>query len=380
VGLRPPLPQPVAALLALVQAARPRVALWALDLPSGLVADEPTHLGLYQADHVQADHTVVLSGYKSVHLFSPARERCGRLWLAGGERVGIAPALAAAYAWGQLATAASVRSLLPWRNGNAHKGNAGRLLLLAGAAQYPGAPALAAWGALRAGAGLIALATADNVALQPPLEATRLGVTDWSGQQVARVLNERSDAIAAGMGMSGVDLAGVQLLLAQARPLLLDAECLQPQLATLLRPRQHPTVLTPHPGEAARLLGCSVAEMTANPANSALRLAQGFAATIVLKGGPTVVAEYHDNGHKLWVNSTGNPGMAVGGMGDVLSGVIAALLAQGLDGWDAARLGVYLHGLAGDLAYQRLHYGLGALDVAQAVAEAWRLLATDDGP
>lgn len=151
-------------------------------------------------------------------------------------------------------------------------------------------------------------------------------------------------------------------------PTLLDADALHSETVEEFAGAGIPTVITPHPGEAARLLQSSAQEVAQAPLEAARTLAERFAVTVVLKGGPTVIAE---NG-RLAVNTTGNPAMATGGMGDVLSGVIGAFLAGGLAPWDAARLGVYLHGLAGDLLAR---VGMLAHELADALPQARKQLA-----
>ncbi len=157
---------------------------------------------------------------------------------------------------------------------------------------------------------------------------------------------------------------------------MLDADALQPEVVEAYRKAGIPTVLTPHAGEAGRLLGKAPEEVAQDPLASAQALAEATGQVVVLKGNPTVVAE----GGRLSVNPTGNPALATGGTGDVLSGAIAALLAAGLPPFDAARLGVYLHGLAGDLLAEEKGVGLLAREVAEALPRARRLLEGGQAP
>ena len=176
------------------------------------------------------------------------------------------------------------------------------------------------------------------------------------------------------MGLGEVSQELLEGLVRSPYPLLLDADALQPGLERLLPARRLETVLTPHPGEAARLLGCEVGEITRDPFAAIQQLLERFGGVIVLKGAPTLVA---CRGQCTFVNTSGNPGMASGGMGDVLSGVIAALIAQGLSAWDAAKLGVYLHGAAADLEMQSQGVGFLASDVARALPAARRALSAN---
>jgi NAD(P)H-hydrate epimerase len=187
-------------------------------------------------------------------------------------------------------------------------------------------------------------------------------------------------ALGPGIGTEAATRAGVAALLAgRAVPAVLDADGLN-AFAVERRPRlrlragRHALVLTPHPGEAARLLGTTAAKIQTDRLGSARRLAAETGAVVVLKGRRTVVA--HPDGRASF-NASGNAGMATGGTGDALTGVVGALLARGLDGFDAARLGTYVHGAAGDLAAEQLgEDGMIAGDLVEALPFAWRTLAT----
>lgn len=335
--------------------------VYAIDMPSGLEADSSLLPGVC----VQADVTVALEGLKPALLFSPAREIAGRIEIA---RIGVPLALSFEHSSAQTAEPCAMRVLLPVRPRAAHKGTAGRVLILGGTPSYAGAPALAALAALKTGAGLVAVISLPGAGSAAPVESTRLEVSAWEARQLEFLLAEKANAMAAGMGLGKVTDDVLELLTRVPFALLLDADALRPALEGWLRQRQLETVLTPHPGEAARLLGISTALVTADPIKMAGVLAETFNAVIVLKGSPTVVAA---RGRRAFVNTTGNPGMASGGTGDALSGVIAALMGQRLGAWDAARLGVYLHGLAGDTVARLKGYGLMAHELADAVPGAW---------
>ncbi|WP_456410122.1 NAD(P)H-hydrate dehydratase [Oceanithermus sp.] len=350
-GLSRPLEGEWAERVALINAADARVL--AVDVPSGL-PHEP---------HVQADLTVALAGLKPAHVFYPERSACGRIVLAD---IGMPRALLESRELPELLEPEAMRALLPARPGDAHKGSVGRVLVVGGAPSYTGAPALAALGAYRAGAGLVTVAyPRDAAGVEPPLEAVRLPVARW---QDARLAEARAEAVAVGMGGGEGGGAAARAVLRLRKPTLLDADALYPEVLKVYAEAALPTVITPHPGEAARLLDQSPAAVAAEPLAHARELARRYRTVAVLKGGPTVICKPG----RCAVNTTGNPAMATGGMGDVLSGVIAALLAAGLEPWDAARLGVYLHGLAGD-AVARV--GLVARDVAEALPGARARLA-----
>ena len=242
--------------------------------------------------------------------------------------------------------AALARWLLPRRR-NTHKGESGHVLCIGGDDGSGGAVALCADAALRAGAGLVSVATRAvhvGAILARRPEAMVRGVE--SSEDLAPML-ARAGVIAIGPGLGQGDWA--RALLQQAwrsgRPLVVDADALN--LLASTPQALHDAVLTPHPGEAARLLDCTTAEIQSDRFNAARAIAQRLACVVVLKGAGTIVAAPDG---ALQVIDAGNPGMAVGGMGDVLTGVIAALRAQGLSAFDAASAGALLHALAGDAA------------------------------
>jgi ADP-dependent NAD(P)H-hydrate dehydratase / NAD(P)H-hydrate epimerase len=344
--------------------------VWAVDVPSGILADACETLGLV----VQADHTVALSGLKAAHLFAPVNKFSGRIELA---HVGIPAWIMLEHSSGELADPQSL--VLPKRSQNAHKGTSGRVIVAGGLPRYPGAPALAAHGAFRVGAGLVTVVAPHDAGARAPVESTRIEIKTWTRNELGFLHEERCDALVAGMGMGAVEPDLLELLCELQSPIVLDADALQTSLEPFLKTRHDrlekaipDVILTPHPGEAARLLEVKTSDVTNNPLEAVRALAQRYHAVVVLKGGPTVIAQPSiDSRVRVWVNTTGNPGMASGGMGDVLGGVIAGLLAQGLDAIQAARTGAYLHGLAGDLATLEFGYGLSASDVAENIPKAW---------
>ncbi|GGS23750.1 bifunctional NAD(P)H-hydrate repair enzyme [Deinococcus knuensis] len=363
-GFRPPLRPALAGVIGALAAARAHgTPVVAIDLPSGL--DEIAALVPAGPDGLPgtagADLTVTFMGLKPALLFGAAAGHSGRVELVPlrvpGEWV-------QAQAVAEQPTDAQVAALLPVRRADAHKGAAGRVWIVGGHPGTVGAAGMAGVGALRAGAGLVTVHSAAEVPLLMPelmihrhadLRAALLG-TPESG---------RPDALAVGMGL-GPDAATLaRELLAWGIPTVLDADALQPELAGHGHDR---CIWTPHPGEAARLLGTRTQDVTRDPLSAARALQQRLGGAVVLKGGPSVVA--HAGG--LSVSRGGHPGMASGGMGDTLSGVLAALLGQGLSAPDAAVAGVRLHARAGERAAQQHGYGLSASDVAQELGGAWQ--------
>lgn len=248
---------------------------------------------------------------------------------------------------------------LPPRRADSNKGTFGKVLVVAGSRGMSGAAVLCGSAALRGGAGLVRVAVPADilpiVAAGNSCYTTVPLVADDQGRLAPTAVADLSelvranDVVAAGPGLGrgpGVS-AVVQALLGTKMPLVLDADGLNSLPGTLagLR-REAPTILTPHPGEFARLLGSDVKTVQAQRQDLALRFAAEHRLVLVLKGDGTLVTD----GDRLFANTTGNPGLATGGTGDILTGLIAALLGQGLPAFEAAQLGVHWHGLAGDLA------------------------------
>jgi NAD(P)H-hydrate epimerase len=350
----------------------------AVDIPSGLDADTGRTLGVC----VAADLTVTFAFAKIALVSSPGFEQCGVVKVA---EIGIPRALPERLAIAlTMHEAADARALLPRRPRGGHKGTFGHLLVIAGSAGKTGAALLCASAGLRAGAGLCTLATPPDV--RPLVEGRAWEVMlaeldpERPRDETLSALLELARgkrALAWGPGMPTSPAAGELLKAALAvleTPLVLDADALNhlardPSVLPRARPQ---VVLTPHPGEAARLLASDVATVQADRVAAARKLADRTRAVVVLKGARTVVAE---PGGRATINPTGNPGMGTGGTGDVLCGVIGALLAQGLAPFDAAALGAHVHGLAGDLARDaRGEIGLNAGDLLSSLPPAFACL------
>jgi NAD(P)H-hydrate epimerase len=341
-----------------------RIPILALDVPSGLDADTGATPGLA----VPATWTVSFITAKRGAYTAQGPDLCGELFL----RDLAVPE--AAYACAEPACEVldleSLKDALPLRRATSHKGSFGRCLLIGGEHGMGGAVILAAEAALRTGLGLLAVATremhvAPLLARRPECMAHAVG-----HRNELEPLLQWADALIVGPGL-GREPWGQQMLhaaLAADKPLLLDADALNLLAAAAPQPLPAGCVLTPHPGEAARLLDRSVAEVQADRFAAASGLAQTFGATVVLKGRGTIVA----TGDQLALCGAGNAGMASGGTGDVLSGVTGGLLAQGLSGRDAAALGTVLHARAGDRA--ALALGQRAMLATDLVPEIGELL------
>ena len=326
-----------------------------IDLPSGLSADTNDLIG----PAVQADITVTLGAPKIPLVLPPAEHAAGDVVVADiGIPYPVIDEVAGARLY--LLTRDYVRTLVEPRMPDAHKGDFGQVLVVGGSRGMTGAAVLAARGALRSGAGRVTVATPASV--QPIVAALGVefmthGLAEADGVCAAdaaeAVLALTADVVAVGPGLgTGPSVtAFVRALIERGdAPLILDADALNAcagDAAVLVGRDDRPIVITPHPGEMARLLGCSSDDVQANRLGLAVEFATTHHVYVVLKGYRTVVA-LPDG--QAFVNPTGSPGMATGGSGDVLTGMLAAWLAQLMDPASACQLAVYLHGAAGELA------------------------------
>ena len=268
------------------------------------------------------------------------------------------------------------------RKSDSHKGDFGRIFILAGSRCFSGAALLCAKAAMRSGAGMVTLgipADLCNAVIKKksdelmllPLPGTKEGTLSSAAYKKASDFLKQADIFVIGPGLSQNDSTQAlvrKLLGAVKKPTVIDADGLN-ALAKGARFRFYPeTVVTPHPGEMARLTGIPAAVIQKKRKEVAKNFASHYNNTVVLKGDKTVVAGPDG---RLYINTTGNPGMATAGSGDVLAGIIAAFLAQKLDAFDAAKYGVYLHGLAGDMAAkEKTQLGLIASDIIDYLPKA----------
>lgn len=347
--------RPEAAALVQRYTAHP-VPVVAVDLPSGVEADT----GEVRGDAVRADATVTFGAYKPALLVDPAAERAGALYLVdiglGAELPDVPDLEALQYA--------DVAALLPLPSAESDKYRRGVVGIVAGSARYPGAAVLAVSGALRGGAGAVRYVGpgGDAVIASHPEALVHAGPPSRAGRVQAWVVGP-----GLGDGTDAVD--AVSDVLATEVPVLVDADGLRLLDADAVRARTAPTVLTPHAGEAAALLGVAREEVEAGRLAAVRELASRFRATVLLKGSTTLVAT--DTPHTpVRVNPTGTSWLATAGSGDVLSGLTGSLLAAGLAPRDAASVGAYLHGLAARHASDGSP--VAAQDVAGAIAAAWR--------
>ncbi|WP_273858252.1 NAD(P)H-hydrate dehydratase [Photobacterium sp. GSS17] len=325
-----------ATILAINQSALPVVAV---DIPSGLCADTGRVLG----SAIQARITVTFIGCKQGLLTGQAAAYTGQLILAG---LGVAAAFDAQQQPSvQVVSDNDVMLALPCRKRTAHKGDHGRILLAGGDAGMGGAIRLAAEAAARAGAGLTAVLTQPDNVLSIVTAIPEIMARGW--QDKAHEAEERlhwADVLVLGPGLGQTDWSrALYFHLADTeKPMVLDADGLN--LLALSPDYKNNRIITPHPGEAARLLGCTVADIEQDRFAATHALHKQYGGVVVLKGAGSLIYD----GVQHWLCPAGNPGMATGGMGDVLSGVIGALLGQGLSLAEAARIGVWVHARAAD--------------------------------
>lgn len=376
-GINKPVGPPLAEIIRLVN--RTDIQVISVDIPSGISSDD----GRVMGDAVKADFTVTFGLPKRGHLMHPGAEYTGRLFV---EDIGFP---------GELLNSESLRvqtveeddivRLLPGRPAYSHKGDYGHVLVIAGSRGKTGAALMAARACLRTGAGMVTIGVPETLADIFQSKVTEEMVLplpdDGSGMlsiraldDIASFISSKADAIAAG---SGIGLTGNtrelmdQLIKIATVPMVIDADGINSlqSNAAVLKKAKAPVILTPHAGEMARLLDVS----SRVPAHERISLARLFSRKngtyLVLKGAPTLVAE--PEGHLL-INTTGNPGMATAGAGDVLTGMIAAFLGQGLNPPDASVAGVYMHGLSGDIAAAKKGmHSLIATDIIEMIPDAF---------
>ena len=361
-----------------LRAAREVCRIVAVDLPSGLDADT----GQPQGEVSPADVTVCLGLPKLGLALEPGRSLAGAIRVA---RIGIADHAPGVEPGAELWTRRAAGALLPARPAGGHKGTFGHVLVVAGSAGKTGAAALAAEGAARAGAGLVTIACPAALndileglcreAMTAPVPDTSERCFGGAAEEPILALARDRDVVALGPGIGTAPetQALVRRLVARIEaPLVLDADGLNALAGApgVLKARRAASILTPHPGEAARFLGVSAADVNRDRAGAARQLARDTGAVVVLKGAATLVATPEG---RVVVNATGGPVLGTGGTGDVLTGAVAGLVAQGVEPRVAAALAVHLHGLAGDRLAARV--GASGVLAGEVAAELPRAAA-----
>ena len=335
-----------------------------VDVPSGANASSAEPFD----PCVQAAVTVTFAAPKICHVFEPAAVFCGEVIVADisipdaaiqDEGVTLA-----------LTTPAEVRPFIEPRQADSHKGTYGHVAIIAGSPGRSGAAVMSARGAIRTGAGLVTVMTDAETAKL--VHSASIESMTYAGGEVGEFLQKKS-AVLIGPGLPDTDRAynWVRATVASIElPMVIDASALNAfsERAGEINPHGRARVITPHPGEIARLLGVETQDVNAKRVEIARRAARDSKCIVVLKGHQTLIAD--PEGH-VNVNPTGNPGMASGGMGDVLGGMIAAFLTRDVDPFDAACCAVYIHGFAGDLLKEEMgDTGLAAMDLAERIPKA----------
>lgn len=354
-----------------------------VDLPSGLDADtgkvfEPT---------VKAHLTITMGIPKYGLILYQGKSFAGKLRIAD---IGIPKSLIEQQADTFLVTESDIRQILPRRRPDGHKGTFGTCLVIAGARGYSGAACLTAMAAIRAGAGLVRVAFPQSLApiiearvIEPvkhPLPETTDATLSLDAASPILDLAADATSIAIGPGISTHQETKklIREILPQLnKPMVIDADAINNLVDAeeTLKQCSAPLILTPHPGELSRLIGVAPNEINNRRIEIARETARNFNCVLVLKGAPTVIATPQG---KVFVNNTGNSGLGSGGTGDVLTGLIAGLLAQGASPLDASLIGVFLHGKTADIAAQELtEYCLIAGDLLQFLPRAFAELVVD---
>jgi NAD(P)H-hydrate epimerase len=353
----------------------------AVDIPSGIHGTTGRVLG----DAVRASITVTFAFAKLGHVLYPGAEHTNKLIVAD---IGIPLNLMESAPGYDLLNDDFIRPMLRRRNRQAHKGHFGHCLVVAGSIGRTGAAALSANSAIRAGSGLVTLAVAESLhailevktteVMTVPLPDSSSGFLTSSAFPAIENLLEGKDALAIGPGLGrrpGTTALVQAIVENVSLAMVIDADglnALADDITILRRKKSADIILTPHPGEMARLLGTSIPDVEAIRISVAQEFARNFGVYLVLKGARTIIAS--PNGIAA-INGSGNPGMATGGMGDVLTGIIVSLLGQHYSAWDACRIGVYIHGYAANLvADEKGEIGISASDVQEMLPYAYNKL------
>ena len=348
-----------------------------VDMPSGLDADTGQSLGAA----VEADITVTYALPKVGTCVYPGVDYAGDVFLANITT----PEVLEENIPLELLSPYDVVDIIPPRHEDTNKGTYGHLLILAGSPGKSGAATLASEGALRVGTGLVTVGVPSSLnpimeqktteVMTEPLPETDLKTFGKLSVQRALELasEKRISALALGPGMSTTEEAGeflFEIIKRTDKPMVIDADALTliSHYPEILKKAKVPIILTPHPGEMSRLTGLSIREIQGDRVGTALEFTRRYGVYLILKGARSVIST---PGGQVSINTTGNPGMASGGTGDVLTGVVGGLLAQRLEPADACRLGAFVHGFAGDLVAEEIgEAGLTAGDLADALPEA----------
>ncbi len=354
-GFSGSLNQPLSVLAQAVNAAKG--TLVSIDVPAGADCDAASVKGAV----FKADITIAISAYKPIHIMKPCNKYCGRTVIAD---IGITKDdfrnIDSVTCFSL--NAQDIKNMLPKRKTVSNKGTYGHALCVCGSMRMTGAAYLAVSGALRCGVGLVTTAFPQSAysAIAPklveplllPLEANFEGTFAFSAKAGISEAVKRASAvlIGCGLGFNKDTTTLVHSLIKEInKPMIIDADGIN-ALSTnidILKDAQAPVIITPHPGEMSRICGKSIGEIIENPIVTAYEFAKKYGVTVVLKGSNTIVCSHNSN--EIYINTTGNSGLARGGSGDLLAGMTVSFLAQGMSPFDASVCAVYLHGLCADI-------------------------------
>ncbi|MEO0114646.1 MAG: NAD(P)H-hydrate dehydratase [candidate division WOR-3 bacterium] len=351
----------------------------AVDVPSGVNASDGSVPGVA----IKADATVTMGFLKRGHILFPGRTYCGDIWVAD---IGIPVNKITTSGDTFLINSELVKNILPKRLAEGHKGTFGTALILAGSRGFSGAACLTSLATLRSGAGLVKLGVPEAIiqiiekkvteAVKFALPQTEAKTFALAGLEKILQLASTADVLAIGPGIttnSETKQLEIEILKHLKIPVVIDADGINNLSPDQLKSIKAPKVLTPHPGELSRLIGLTPTKINEQRIEICRQYAKEFDSVLVLKGAPTVIS---DQKGIVYVNPTGNNGLGSGGTGDVLTGIITGLIAQGSSLLNSAIAGVYLHGLAADLAVERkTEYGLVASDLLQYLPQAFKAIS-----
>jgi ADP-dependent NAD(P)H-hydrate dehydratase / NAD(P)H-hydrate epimerase len=354
----------------------------AVDISSGVNADD----GSVPGEAIMADTTVTMEFLKRGHILFPGRRYCGDVWVAD---IGIPVNKIENEGNDFLIDSEMVRNGLPKRLAEGHKGTFGTALILAGSRGFSGAAALTSLAALRGGAGLVKLGVPEAIinpiekkvteVVKFSLPQTKAQTFAFSGLELILKQLKSADVLALGPGITThpeTKQLELEILRQVGIPVVIDADGINNLSPATLKKIKAPKVLTPHPGELSRLIGKSPTEINDQRIEICSKYAREFNSVLVLKGAPTIISSPTG---KVYVNPTGNNGLGSGGTGDVLTGIITGLIAQGSSLLNAAIAGVYLHGLAADLAVdEKTEYSLIAGDLIKYLPKAIKEVLADN--
>ena len=351
----------------------------AVDIPSGINGKD----GSVSGRAVEADYTVTMAAYKRGLLLYPGRDYAGRVEVVD---IGIKEEVIAKNSEGlKLFTENEAYALLPERKNNGHKGTFGKIAVLAGSRGMGGAPLLSSEAALRSGSGLVYLLTAEDIEVEIANELRELlsiplpsrdGIITENSLSKIFNFTDKMDLLAAGPGLGNNEATQkvIQGILKKlSLSLVLDADALNSVSdLDLLKNYDGEILVTPHPGEMARMIDKSIEEINQNRIEIAADFAKKYGVNIILKGAATVTAAADG---RVYLNQTGTNGMATAGSGDVLTGIVSALIGQGMHIFEAAALAAYVHGRAGEVAAdQKSDFGLKSGDIIDFLPEVWKKL------